>query len=69
MAVLGLITCEILELECAHLLSTDADVAGVTVVEDTHAAGFIEALEASGRYKPRLIPWMCGFSPYLRETA
>jgi hypothetical protein len=63
MAVLGIITCEILELECAHLLSTDADIAGVTVVEDAHAAGFIEALEALGRFEPRRIPLMRGFSP------
>jgi Protein of unknown function (DUF1638) len=63
MAVLGLITCEILELECAHLLSTDLDITNVTVVTDSPAAGFIEALEASGRCSPRLIPWMSGFSP------
>ena len=63
MAVLGLITCEILELECAHLLSTDPDIGGVTIVENAHSAGFIEALEAIGRFEPRRIPLVRGFSP------
>ena len=63
MAVLGLITCEILELECAHLLSTDPDIAGVTVVEDAHSLGFIESLEAMGRFEPRRLPLVRGFSP------
>ncbi|MGA8571122.1 MAG: DUF1638 domain-containing protein [Desulfobaccales bacterium] len=63
MAVLGIICCEILELECAHLLATDPDIVGVTVVEDAHAAGFIEALKATGRFEPRQIPLLRGFSP------
>jgi hypothetical protein len=63
MAVLGIVACEILELECAHLLSTDQDIAGVTVVEDAHSAGFIEALESKGRFEPRRLPLVKGFSP------
>ena len=63
MAVLGIITCEILELECAQMLSTDPDITGVTVVEDAHSAGFIEALEATGRFEPQQIPLLQGFSP------
>ena len=34
MTVLGVITCEILELEFAHLLANDTDITGVTVLED-----------------------------------
>ncbi len=63
MPVVGVITCEILELEFAYLLSGDPDVAGVTVVEDATAFGFIEALESMGRFKPRTIPMLRGFSP------
>lgn len=63
MAVLGVITCEILELEVAHLLATDPDIAGVTVIADTTSSGFIEALESMGRLEPRRIPILRGFSP------
>jgi hypothetical protein len=67
MAVLGIITCEILELECAQMLSTDPDITGVTVVEDAHSAGFIEALESRGRFEPQRIPLVKGFSPTFRD--
>ena len=56
MPVVGVITCEILELEFAYLLSRDPDIAGVTVVEDATSFGFIEALESMGRFEPRTIP-------------
>jgi hypothetical protein len=62
MAVLGVITCEILELEFAHLLTNDADIAGVTVLKDIYSLGLIEALE-SGGLSPSTIPIMRGFTP------
>jgi hypothetical protein len=67
MPVLGIITCEILELEFAHLLSLDPDIAGVTVVADGTAAGFIEALEAAGFPELRQVPILKGFSPSFGE--
>jgi hypothetical protein len=63
MGVLGVITCEILEQEFAYLLSMDPDVAEVTVVEDASSLEFIETLESMGRFSPRRIPMMRGFSP------
>ena len=63
MPVVGVITCEILELEFAYLLSGDPHVAGVTVVEDATSFGFIEALESMGRFEPRTIPMLRGFGP------
>lgn len=39
MPVVGVITCEILELEFAYLLSMDQEIAGVTVVEDSFSLG------------------------------
>jgi len=63
MPVVGVITCEILELEFACLLSGDTDVAGITVVEDANSSGFIKALESMGRFEPRTIPTLRGFSP------
>jgi hypothetical protein len=63
MAVIGVLTCEILELEFAHLLARDPDVARVTVLEDTYSAHFAEALESAGRHRPIRIPIMRSFSP------
>ncbi len=55
MAVLGVITCEILELEFAHLFTKDTDIAGITVLADSYSLGMIEALE-SKELIPRRIP-------------
>jgi len=63
MPVLGIIACEILELEFAYLVSMDPEIAGLTVVEDSNSAGFIEALESLGRLQPRRLPILKGFSP------
>jgi len=63
MPVLGIITCEILELEIAHLLSADPDLAEVTVLEDDSSSGFIEALEELGRFNPQRTPMLRGFRP------
>jgi len=46
MAVLGILTCEILELEFAHLLVEDPEVTRITVLEDNRSARFIEALDS-----------------------
>ncbi len=62
MAVLGVITCEILELEFAHVLAKDTDIAGVTVLENRYALGMIEAMEAQNLF-PRRMPILRGFTP------
>ena len=46
MTVLGVITCEILELEFSHLFSKDKDIDGITVIADKYSLGMIAALEA-----------------------
>lgn len=63
MAVLGIVACEILELEFAHLLSDDEDITGITVVEEDASTGFIDALERIGRLRPRRIPLIKGYTP------
>ncbi len=63
MAVLGVITCQILELEFAYLLSNDTDVAGVTVLENANSFGLIESLISGGRLTPRRIPILKGWTP------
>lgn len=63
MGVLGILTCEILELEFAHLLGTDPDVSQVTVLEDAQSARLIEALESRGFQNVRRIPHVSSFFP------
>jgi hypothetical protein len=55
MPVLGVITCEILELEFAHLLTQDRDITTITVLANRYALGMIEALASKG-CRPRRIP-------------
>ncbi|MGC8494150.1 MAG: hypothetical protein ACP5SH_20690, partial [Syntrophobacteraceae bacterium] len=45
---LGIITCQSLELEFAHLLSNDPEIAVVRVLENPFAPGFCEAMERMG---------------------
>ncbi|MGD9222813.1 MAG: DUF1638 domain-containing protein [Desulfobacteraceae bacterium] len=59
MPVIGVITCRILELEFAHLLSQDRDITAITVLADRHSLGVIAALESNGSTPGRI--------PILRE--
>lgn len=63
MGVLGILTCEILELEFAYLLSRDRELAAITVIEDKSSAGFIEAVENYGHTQIRRIPTMRSYGP------
>jgi hypothetical protein len=47
MSVLGILTCEILELEFAYLLNSDKDIARITVLENSRSVRMIEALESA----------------------
>jgi hypothetical protein len=46
MGILGILTCEILELEFADLLARDKEVGRITVLEDERSAHLIAALES-----------------------
>lgn len=63
MAVLGIITCETLELEFAHLLANDPDIEGVTVLESAPSRRLIEALESKGTRHMQRIPHLKSFRP------
>lgn len=63
MALLAILTCEILELEFACLLATDPDLAGVTVLEDARSARLIELLESKGVRNLRRIPSVGSYNP------
>ena len=54
MGILGILTCEILELEFAELLAADKDLGRITVLEDECSANLIAALESikKRRLKP-----------------
>lgn len=62
MAVLGVLTCEILELEFAHLLAKDPEVARITVLEDNRSLRLIEAIGEQGFENLRRIKDMGSFS-------
>jgi hypothetical protein len=63
MAVIGIITCEILELEFTRLLGDDPEVGRISVLEDSHSAHLIELLAA--RQVPHLgcLPHTHAFTP------
>lgn len=63
MGVLGIITCEILENEFAHLLMNDKDVIEITVLEDSKSAHLINLLEVKRLKKLHRIPHISGFLP------
>ena len=44
MGVLGILSCEILELEFAYLLNSDSDITRITILENNRSARLLEAL-------------------------
>lgn len=63
MATLGIITCEILELEFAHLLANDDDLAGLTIIDTDHSKGIIQAIDQNTDLKPKLIGYIGQYLP------
>jgi hypothetical protein len=63
MAVLGIITCEIFELEFAWLLENDTEVSRISVLQDSHSAHLIELLKARQLPKLQCLPHPHSFLP------
>lgn len=63
MAVIGIITCEILELEFTKLLSEDPEIRRITILEDECSARLVELLGGKNLSNLRLIPHPHAFSP------
>ena len=63
MAILGVLTCEILELEFARLLAADKEVSRITVLEDERSANLITALESIKKDNLKRIPNLEAFTP------
>ena len=64
MSVLGILTCEILELEFAYLLGSDTDLARVTVLGDSRSERFVEMLELLRAPKLKKIRDVSEFEPF-----
>jgi hypothetical protein len=61
MAVLGIITCEILELEFARLLGEAREIGCISVLEDRHSARLINLLEAQSIECLQRLPHVSAF--------
>jgi hypothetical protein len=62
-AILGIITCEILELEFAHLLKIDKDIGRITVLENERSTRLIDALESKVNGNLKRILELDSFAP------
>jgi hypothetical protein len=63
MAVLGVLTCEILEHEFAYLLNADRDIARVIVLQNSRSACLLDALESAKIRKIDRINGLDSFEP------
>jgi len=63
MAVIGIITCQILELEWAYLLAKEPEIERITILEDRYSKPLIAALEKKGLSHVFCIPHMHSFQP------
>lgn len=61
MAVLGIITCEVLELEFSALLAADTELGRVSVLEDRSSLRLIDSLETTPLHDLRRIPHVHAF--------
>jgi len=63
MSVLGILTCEILELEFAYLLNSDQDIDRITVLENRRSERLLEALESAGTRNLNRVTDLSVFAP------
>lgn len=63
MPVLGIITCQILELEFAHLLAHDPEVVAITILENDYSQELGEAITRQTGIKPKFIASPAEYTP------
>jgi len=63
MAVIGILTCQIFELEWAELLSADPDIAQITIIENEKSKRLADTLEKKGLTNINRIPHLNSFKP------
>jgi hypothetical protein len=68
MPSVGIITCEILELEWAEILSHDPDIVSLTMLHSPSCHGFVEAMETRTGARPQSIVHVSEFSPSPQES-
>ena len=67
MGVLGIISCQTLELEFAYLMVNDPDVVSITVMKDHYSNGIEEGLERYGGLAPKSILYIGEYVPSLSK--
>lgn len=68
MAVIGIMTCEVLELEFATILGSDAEIGRVSVLENRQSSQLIELLEAQPIHNLQRLPHVHAFQPEPNEA-
>ena len=63
MAILGILTCEILELEFAYLLNSDTDIDRLTVLENSRSVRMLDELQSGGTQNLNRISDLESFAP------
>lgn len=63
MAVLGIITCEILEREFAYLLNHDPEVSAIHILQNRFSQELTEAITRYTKIDPQLLAALADFSP------
>jgi hypothetical protein len=58
---IGILTCQVLEQECAYLVALDASVSRITVLENGCSDGLVSALHREGRQDIQLVPHLHSF--------
>ena len=67
MAILGILTCEILELEFAYLLNSDKDIARITVLENSRSVRMLDELGSAETRNLDRITDLDSFTPDLEN--
>lgn len=68
MPVLGIVTCEILELEFAYILALDKTISRITILENEHSQRLIQVLASKGVQHIDLIENIDSFKPFQEKT-
>ena len=63
MATIGILTCEILELEISYVLKSDKEINRIIVLENSHSLRLIESLELEGAGHLERITDLNSFTP------
>lgn len=63
MAVLGIITCEILEREFAYLLNHDPEIAAIHILQNRFSQELTETITRQTKIDPQLLTFLADFTP------